>query len=49
MIDADIEAYRAIAKAGHEILPDDDKEFESDAYRKTCLRFFKLMLRHELR
>ncbi len=43
MIDADIEAYRAIAKAGHEILPDDDKEFESDAYRKTCLRFFKLM------
>ncbi len=35
--------YRAIAKAGHEILPDDDKEFESDAYKKTCLRFFKLM------
>ena len=43
MIDANIEAYRAIAKAGHEILPDDDKEFEGEAYRKTCLRFFKLM------
>ncbi len=24
-------------------MPDDDKEFESDAYKKTCLRFFKLM------
>lgn len=28
MIDANIEGYRAIKKAGHEILPDDDKEFE---------------------
>lgn len=43
MIDANIEAYRAIANAGHEILPNDDKDFESDSYRKTCLRFFKLM------
>ena len=43
MIDANIEGYRAIQKAGHEILPDADKDFESSAYRKTCLRFFKLM------
>ena len=34
---------RAEEIAGHEILPDDDKEFEGAAYRKTCLRFFKLM------
>ena len=43
VIDANIEAYRAIRNAGHEILPDADKEFESGKYRKTCLRFFKLM------
>ena len=43
MIDANIEAYRTIRDAGHEILPDDDKEFECKAYRKTCMRFFKLM------
>ena len=43
LIDANIEGYRAIRDAGHEILPDDDKEFEGAAYRKTCLRFFKLM------
>lgn len=43
MIDANLEAYRAIRDAGHEILPDDDKEFEGKAYRKTCMRFFKLM------
>lgn len=43
MIDANIEGYRAIKNAGHEILPSDDKEFEGLKYRKTCLRFFKLM------
>ena len=43
LIDANIEGYRAIQNAGHEILPDADKEFESIAYRKTCFRFFKLM------
>ena len=43
LIDANIEGYRAIRNAGHEILPDADKEFEGTAYRKTCLRFFKLM------
>ena len=43
LIDANIEGYRAIRDAGNEILPDDDKDFEGAAYRKTCLRFFKLM------
>ena len=43
LIDANIEGYRAIFNAGHEILPKADKDFESAEYRKTCLRFFKLM------
>jgi len=43
LIDANLEGYRAIRNAGHEILPKADKEFEGAAYRKTCLRFFKLM------
>ena len=43
LIDANIEGYRAIKNAGHEILPKDDAEFEGAAYRKTCLRFFKLI------
>ncbi|MCI5615427.1 MAG: ketopantoate reductase family protein [Clostridia bacterium] len=43
MIDANIEGYRALKAAGHEILPKSDAEFEGPAYRKTCLRFFKLM------
>ena len=43
LIDANIEGYRAIRNAGHEILPQADAEFEGAAYRKTCFRFFKLM------
>ena len=43
LIDANIEGYRAIKNAGHEILPEADKNFEGEAYRKTCFRFFKLM------
>ena len=43
MIDANIEGYRALRNAGHEILPKEDGEFEGDAYRRTCLRFFQLM------
>ena len=43
LIDASIEGYRAIKKAGHKILPKADANFESEKYRKTCLRFFKLM------
>ena len=43
LIDANIEGYRAIRSAGHTILPKEDTDFESVAYRRTCLRFFKLM------
>lgn len=43
LITANIEGYRAIENAGHEILPKQDANFESTAYRKTCFRFFKLM------
>lgn len=43
LIDANIEGYRAIRNAGHAILPKADADFESKKYRKTCLRFFKLM------
>ena len=43
LIDANIEGYCAIRNAGHEILPKSDKDFESAAYRKLCLRFFKLL------
>ena len=43
VIGANIEGYRAIQNAGHDILPKADKDFESAAYRKTCLGFFKLL------
>lgn len=43
LIDANLEGYRAIQAAGHEILPAADKDFESAKYRKTCLRFYQLM------
>ena len=43
LLDANIEGYRAIRNAGHDILPKADANFESEKYRKTCLRFFKLM------
>ena len=36
VLDANIEGYRAI-------LPKEDADFEGEKYRKTCLRFFKLM------
>lgn len=43
LIDANIEGYRAIKRAGHEILPVADRDFEGDAYRRTCLRFYRLI------
>ena len=43
VLDANIEGYRAIRDAGHTILPKEDADFEGEKYRKTCLRFFKLM------
>lgn len=43
MLDANIEAYRAIERAGHKILPASNTDYESAVYRKTCLCFFRLM------
>ncbi len=43
LIDANIEGYRAVEKSGHEILPVSDKNYESDKYRRFCMRFFKFM------
>lgn len=43
LIDANIEGYRALRNAGHAILPESDKDFEGEKYRRLCLRFFKLM------
>ena len=43
MLDANIEGYRAIRNAGHAILHKGDTDFEGDAYRRTCLRFFRLI------
>lgn len=43
LLEANIEGYRAIRQAGHEILPAEDANFESESYRKTVLRFFRLM------
>lgn len=43
LIDANIEGYRAIKRAGHVILPVADRDFEGDAYRRTCLRFYRLI------
>jgi len=43
VIDANIEGYRAVRKAGRAILPKSDEDFEGEKYRKTCLRFLKLI------
>ena len=43
VFDAIIEAYAAVRKAGHELLPDSEKDYQSPKYRKENLRFFKLL------
>lgn len=43
LTDVNIEGYRAIRNAGHEILPKSDTNFEGAEYRKFCRLFFKLM------
>ena len=43
VLDANIEGYRAIERAGHKILPASDTDYESAAYRKNCLHFFRIM------
>ena len=39
LIEANIEEYRALKNAGHEILPKEDQDFEGATYKKTVLRF----------
>ena len=43
LITANIEGYRAIEKAGHEILPKSDVNYEDDKYRQKCFWFFKII------
>lgn len=43
LIDANIEGYRAIKNAGHEIVPTSDSNFEDIKYRKNILRYIKLI------
>lgn len=43
ILDANLEGYRAIERAGHSILPASDENYESAAYRRNCLLFFRLM------
>ncbi len=43
IIDANIEGYTAIENAGHQILPDPDKDYRSRKYRRTCYTVYKIM------
>ncbi len=43
IIDANIEGYSAIENAGHEILPDPDKDYHNRKYRRTCYIVYKVM------
>ncbi len=43
IIDANIEGYTAIENAGHEILPDPDKDYNSRKYRRLCYAVYKIM------
>ena len=43
IIDANIEGYAAIEKAGHEILPASDKDYRSRKYRRMCYLVYKIM------
>jgi len=42
VVEANKEGYRALLKTGHEILPDEDKDFESEKYYNLCMKFLKL-------
>ena len=43
IIDANIEGYSAIENAGHEILPDPDKNYHSRRYRRMCYTVYEIM------
>ena len=41
IIDANIEGYRAIDNAGHQILPESDQDYNSLKYRRICYAVYK--------
>ncbi|MBR2265026.1 MAG: ketopantoate reductase family protein [Solobacterium sp.] len=43
IIDANIEGYSAIERAGHEILPVSDREYHGKKYRRLCCAVYKIM------
>ncbi len=43
IVEANLEAYRAIEKAGHSILPSSERSYESFQYRRACYRMYQLM------
>lgn len=43
IIDANIDGYRAIEKAGHQILPASDQDYNSRKYRRLCYAVYKIM------
>ncbi len=43
IIDANVEGNTAIENAGHEILPDPDKDYRSRKYRRMCYTVYKIM------
>ena len=43
IIDANIEGYAAIEKAGHEILPASDRDYRGRKYRRMCYLVYKIM------
>ena len=43
IIDANIEGYAAIEKAGHEILPVSDRDYRGKRYRRMCYAVYKIM------
>ena len=43
IIDANIEGYRAIEAAGHQILPSSDRDYNGPKYRRLCYSVYKIM------
>lgn len=43
IIKANIEGYKAIEDSGHEILPNEDKDYNSKKFYKLCYRLYRLM------
>ena len=43
IIDANIEGYRAIEAAGHQILPTSDRNYNGPEYRRLCYTVYKIM------